>query len=398
MNADARACMLAHAAVLRHAGLRAEALDLCDRLIAAAPADTHPVQLSCEIHADGGENALALARIEAALSRGVVTGALLERAGALAHACGDVVRAVAFWQRGLSVDPALHEAAMRLAVVAIADGRPDDAARLLDRMCAVGSETADRTMSAAMLLRHFGHDAAAEPFVDVYTTLAPDTPERTHRLASLGRGPVPMRASADYVRHMFDGAAASYDINLLAIDNRGPRILASAMSKAGLAAGAGLRVLDAGCGTGLCAATVRPVADRLIGVDLSADMLAKAAERGQYDALEMLDIVDLGSAFPHCADLIVCMDVLPYFGDLDPVFTAFRKAQANGGYVITLIEDLSGAEACRFLPSGRYRHDRDRLIASARAAGFAPPTVEFCDTLRLEYGQDVVTRCVIFGP
>ncbi len=39
----------------------------------------------------------------------------------------------------------------------------------------------------------------------------------------------------------------------------------------------GGRMLDLGCGTGAAGALLRPAATRLVGVDLSANMLAKAA-------------------------------------------------------------------------------------------------------------------------
>ena len=38
----------------------------------------------------------------------------------------------------------------------------------------------------------------------------------------------------------------------------------------------GERVLDAGCGTGLCGPLLRPYAKRLVGVDLSSGMLERA--------------------------------------------------------------------------------------------------------------------------
>ena len=38
-------------------------------------------------------------------------------------------------------------------------------------------------------------------------------------------------------------------------------------------------MLDAGCGTGLCGPLIAPHARRLVGVDLSGQMLAHARER-----------------------------------------------------------------------------------------------------------------------
>ncbi len=54
---------------------------------------------------------------------------------------------------------------------------------------------------------------------------------------------------------------------------------------------ASLAVLDAGCGTGLCAPWLVPYAHRLVGVDLSQAMLDKAAARACYDELAKADLV-----------------------------------------------------------------------------------------------------------
>ena len=51
------------------------------------------------------------------------------------------------------------------------------------------------------------------------------------------------------------------------------------------AAAASWTMFDAGAGTGQCGEQMRPLVNRLVGADLSAAMLAKAQERGVYDAV-----------------------------------------------------------------------------------------------------------------
>ena len=55
----------------------------------------------------------------------------------------------------------------------------------------------------------------------------------------------------------------------------------------------GRRVLELGCGTGLCAALFRSAAARLVGVDVSARMLERARARGLYDELLLGDAVQV---------------------------------------------------------------------------------------------------------
>jgi predicted TPR repeat methyltransferase len=58
-------------------------------------------------------------------------------------------------------------------------------------------------------------------------------------------------------------------------------------------------------------------------------MLAKARERGLYDALEAADIVDHLRRFGAAFDLIVAADALAYCGDLQPIFAAAAAAAAR---------------------------------------------------------------------
>ena len=49
--------------------------------------------------------------------------------------------------------------------------------------------------------------------------------------------------------------------------------------------------LDLGCGTGLAGDAFRPFVDRLVGVDLSPEMIAQARAKGIYDRLLVGDML-----------------------------------------------------------------------------------------------------------
>ncbi|MCX4239251.1 class I SAM-dependent DNA methyltransferase [Paraliomyxa miuraensis] len=71
------------------------------------------------------------------------------------------------------------------------------------------------------------------------------------------------------------------------------------MERTGLLERRDLDVLDAGCGTGLCAPLLRPLARTLVGVDLSGKMLDQARRRGGYDELieaELTEMLDAHAA------------------------------------------------------------------------------------------------------
>ena len=113
----------------------------------------------------------------------------------------------------------------------------------------------------------------------------PDDPIARHMLAACSGRDVPARASDAFVEKTFDSFAASFDAKLASLAYRAPALVAEMLARAGVDASRSLDVLDAGCGTGLCGPLFAPYARRLVGVDLSEAMLARAHARDVYDEL-----------------------------------------------------------------------------------------------------------------
>lgn len=91
-------------------------------------------------------------------------------------------------------------------------------------------------------------------------------------------------ASAPYVAALFDEYAGNFDAALSRLDYKAPALVAQAVRDVVLGEREQRQqqppllgsVLDAGCGTGLVGVELRPMARRLVGVDLSGGMLAQA--------------------------------------------------------------------------------------------------------------------------
>ena len=165
-----------------------------------------------------------------------------------------------------------------------------------------------------------------------YLELAPGDPEVEHILAALRDEAPPARASDRCIARLYERFAGHYDESMCGdLGYAAPDLLAGAI--AGVLGGRrGLAVLDLGCGTGLAGARLRPYAGRLIGIDLSPEMLRLAERRGLYDALEVAEITEwLGRDGVGRFDLIAACDTLIYFGDLGPVLRASAARLAAGG-------------------------------------------------------------------
>lgn len=218
---------------------------------------------------------------------------------------------------------------------------------------------------------------------------APDHPESQHLLASMGAAPLPARASDAYIVAEFDSFSKSFDAKLEALEYRAPEFVANALARAIAPATLAGDILDAGCGTGLCAPRLAPMAARLDGIDLSPGMLEKAHSRGGYDSLIQGELTAFIAAHHARWDAIVSADTLCYFGDLTPVCAAAHGALRAKGLLIFSVEALDSTDAAyRMNISGRYIHSRAYLEKALCQAGFDIPHLEQV-VLRTEFLRPV---------
>jgi predicted TPR repeat methyltransferase len=190
------------------------------------------------------------------------------------------------------------------------------------------------------------------------------------KLALLGGAETPEQPSSLYVAQLFDDYADRFDKALVEkLDYTVPAKLAAL-----IAVDAGnvrfSHVIDLGCGTGLFGERIRDKADHLEGFDISANMLAKAEDKGIYDRLAQADLslppersglFTKGQAAENRADLVSAADVLMYLGNLDSVFVIASKLLAGGGLFAFSVED--GGEDRDFVlrESLRYAHSESYI-------------------------------------
>ena len=256
-----------------------------------------------------------------------------------------------------------------------------------ERRAAAAPGDAGVWLKLGTLLAKAGRKPAALEAYHRCLALAPEREEIRHLIAALGGESAPARASDAYVANVFDAMAERFDATLVTfLDYRAPAILAG-LAERRFGERRMLDIVDLGCGTGLMAPHLRPRARQLVGIDLSGEMLKRAAARGGYDALHQAEIGAWLDAQPASFDLAVAADVFCYFGALDDVLAAARRALRPGGALLFTVERKSG-EGWSLGASGRYQHTDKYIRDAARSAGFAlidlDPVV-----LRTEHGAAV---------
>jgi predicted TPR repeat methyltransferase len=231
----------------------------------------------------------------------------------------------------------------------------------------------------------------------VYRRLQVLQPERTdlpHMIAALAGDGAPARASDDYVRKEFDGFADSFDSTLSTwLEYRAPQIVCDAVREA-LGGEVTAATIDLGCGTGLAAPLLRPLTRRLEGVDLSPRMLAKARERGGYDALHEAEIGRFLEPRRGQYTLAVACDVFCYFGELEATFRQVHASLKPGGLFAFTVE-RRGETGHVLQANGRYAHS-DNFIREAGAAAGLELLRDDEVTLRMELHKPVIGGCYLF--
>jgi predicted TPR repeat methyltransferase len=201
------------------------------------------------------------------------------------------------------------------------------------------------------------------------------------QLARLGSGDMAPAISEAYVRRLFDQYAARFDTALTErLAYRGPAVLREAVEQTVHAAQRPLRfcaVLDLGCGTGLAGAAFAPLADRLVGVDLSPAMVAQAESKRIYDRLVTGELatflkeeVDKGESY----DLVLAADVFVYVNDLAPVLAAAAQVLSPGGVFAFTVETHPDV-GVKLLQTLRYAHGEPYIRRALTGAGLAAASI-----------------------
>jgi predicted TPR repeat methyltransferase len=291
--------------------------------------------------------------------------------------------------------PDYAEAWYNLANLLRGQQRNDAAAQCYERVVALGPRFPGAYENVAMMLKRMGREDLATNVYRQWLAAEPENPIARHMAAAHQVTQTPERAADAFVSQLFDRMAPSFDASLAALEYSGPRLLAAALSQVVPWDEGRLVILDAGCGTGLCGPLLRASARSLVGVDLSAGMLAKARERAVYDELHESELVAFMRAHPDANDVVICADTFVYFGALDDAVRAAAETLRRGGVLAFNLEaepDSSGN--FRLHGSGRYSHGAHYVRECLERAGFTSVQIEPA-VLRKEAGSEVRGHIVV---
>jgi predicted TPR repeat methyltransferase len=302
-------------------------------------------------------------------------------------------------RRALEIDPDNFSAINALCAFLGHRGRLDEAKDQALAFCERGGNNFDSFMYFATIFGHLESRDAVKLFLDKaqkQCTSRTQQAKLDHMRAANGEHPAELDQHGMAVG-IFDTFAENYDAQLAKIKNNGPSMIYTALVELDLPKTQTRRILDAGCGTGLCAGFLRQYAKEIVGADLSTKMLEKAHEKQLYDFLSRTDLAMLAT-FPEGGfDMIVCADVLVYFGALNTVFANFQKSLKPGGWLLLTVEtepedDLK--TGFKLHSAGRYKHTDAYVRQCLTDSGFPKPKLMEHGRLRNEMARPVLGTIV----
>jgi predicted TPR repeat methyltransferase len=293
---------------------------------------------------------------------------VLSNLALVVHPQGRLDEAIALMGRASAASADSAPLHTNLGILLQERGDLDGAGAAFRRAIALKPDYAAAQSHAGLLAHELGQTDDAVARFETVLRLKPDDEDARYMLAVL-RGTALASAPPGYVTRLFDQYAARFDDHLTGpLGYRAPRDLAELIATVQPDRTFGT-VLDIGCGTGLSGLPFRAAAERLIGIDLSAEMLTRAQARGIYDALHCADARDFLAGFVGAIDLAVAADVLVYVGDPAPLLEALAVHMPPGGLLALSIERHDG-DGFALASSGRFVHNPDHVAGVAAGCGF----------------------------
>jgi len=325
--------------------------------------------------------------------------------GLLLQQKGQLQEALSAMQQATRLQPKDPEAFNNLGALQEALEQPEHALVNYEHALKLKPDFAHALNNLVNLIRRMNMDDSLLPMLQRLQAVRPGDEQLGFMVAMLSGQSVD-QAPAAYVSNLFDHYAERFDAHLqgeLAYD--APRGLAD-LIRQHLAQPASWRVLDLGCGTGLVGEQLHPQCSTLVGIDLSARMLAKAEARGGYTRLMQGDLLPAMQAEPSATfDVIVAADVFIYVGKIDAVVAQARRLLAPGGLLAFTVESMEAAlpspidadlaRGHRLERSGRYTHAEAHLRALAAQHGLRVLTHQ-ATTIRQDKGRSLAGLLVLW--
>ena len=214
--------------------------------------------------------------------------------------------------------------------------------------------------------------------------IEPELPEVKHLLAAISNLTT-SGAPKQYVEGLFDGYARQFEDSLTNLSYRIPDLLsAEILEQSNWKTGS---TLDMGCGTGLSGLKLADYSERLVGVDLSKNMLRHAQAKNIYHELIHSELILYLNEKKLDFDTFIAMDVFVYHGDLRPVFEVIKRRNRRSGTLAFSTEHIDNGDYT-LKKTGRYAHSGSYIKSLCKDYDYS--LINFKKVRgRIDHGKDI---------
>ncbi|MFA6038368.1 MAG: tetratricopeptide repeat protein [Legionellales bacterium] len=264
-------------------------------------------------------------------------------------------------ESAIALDPTLVEAHYHRGVIAMQQGN-------IERAILEMQETLDRqtdhfaaNYNLAILYKMQHHYKLAVFYLKKAQALEPANESIRFLLAAFEQQKTPLIAPKTFVQELFNHYADTYDQHMeQVLHYKTPAQLHELLNPYRHLLPQNPKILDLGCGTGLVGQYFQDLNAAFIGVDLADEMLTQAKQKNIYQELMNADILEYLKTTQEKFDLIIASDVLNYFGDLNPIFTACKRVLNPKGLLLFSIE-LTDQQDYFLHAHARFSHQSDYI-------------------------------------
>lgn len=313
---------------------------------------------------------------------------LLTRAAVIAFKCKQYPQASLWAEQASGMAPDNRQLQHLKAEAMAYNAQFDEAIAVYNELLSTEPDNPTLLLDRVMAYLHTGQTDLAQKDIQQLLAMEPDN-ETYQYYHTIAQGQTPKTLPASVVAPVFDAYAPSFDVHLVAgLKYTLPQVVAQKILE--WHPNRKVDVLDLGCGTGLLGACLGPVDGVIVGVDLSAEMIAKAHRHQVYAQFHKINALDALKATPgDHYDIITALDMLIYVGDLAPVIpNAHRILTPGGRFVFSCEAAPEDVETYVLQRTTRYAHRKEHVLQMLKDAGFKDIQIED-RTLRLERGEPV---------
>ena len=269
---------------------------------------------------------------------------------------GEYENAIKSYESAVRVKPDFSEAYFNMANTLKKLGRLEEALASYQLALKANPNFAEAHHNIGNILIKSDRVEDAIDHFNMAVQINPNYEVAKHMLRSLS-GKKTTNAPQAYVEKLFDNYAERFEGHLTeSLQYDTPRELTEIIKS--LIGNEKINsALDLGCGTGLLGDELKIICNKIVGIDLSKEMLKYAEKKNVYDALMHEEILDYLSTAKLDYDLIICADVFVYLGELHNIFRLIKERNCVNALFAFSTEHGEGKNF-NLEKSGRFSHSK----------------------------------------